>query len=555
MGIFKNTWSVLNAKEKKSFCILLFLDITISLLDIFSLALLLWLVQFYIQPKTAIHFFFIDTAFLQKHATAAMGLFFIAFAVKNCIAILVNHKLFRFIGRVAVRISALNLSYFQQASFQQFTDIDSSVQIRKIAFQPFEFCQYLLTGIQQIITQSFLITGTLAAIILFNAKIFLLLLILLLPPVVAVFYFIKNKISTTRSGIKQANELSFKYLLDALKGYVEANIFDRNAFFMKRFIEQRERFSNFLFQSLSIQAMPGRIIELFAVMGLFLLILLAQWSGSDKDSLLTIGAFMVAAYKVIPGLVKLINITGQMKAYEPSLHELVLEQQLIKANPSSSKKSAIKSLQFKNVAYQYTDLPVLQDVNFSIDPGDFIGIAAPSGKGKTTLLNLMLGFLAPTDGEILVNGNREHKDTLKQYWPSIAYVRQQSFLINDSVIKNITLQEDAGDKDRLSEALHISGIDTFLSAIESEEKLINENGKNISGGQQQRIAIARALYKDADLFLLDEPFNELDERSENLLLKHFQKLSASGKSVVMITHREKSLSYCTKIVSLDGQQS
>ena len=82
--------------------------------------------------------------------------------------------------------------------------------------------------------------------------------------------------------------------------------------------------------------------------------------------------------------------------------------------------------------------------------------------------------------------------------------------------------------------------------------MITENGKNISGGQQQRIALARALYHDAEVYLLDEPFNELDEESERVLLTHFQKLSAQGKIVVMITHNKEALAFCNKIVSLNG---
>ena len=115
--------------------------------------------------------------------------------------------------------------------------------------------------------------------------------------------------------------------------------------------------------------------------------------------------------------------------------------------------------------------------------------------------------------------------------------------------------EEAGyNKENLQYALQISGLDKLITAFpEGLEKIITENGKNISGGQQQRIAIARALYKNASLILLDEPFNELDEESTHLLLDHFRELAKSGKLVLMITHDKKSLSYCNKIISLDEQ--
>ena len=216
--------------------------------------------------------------------------------------------------------------------------------------------------------------------------------------------------------------------------------------------------------------------------------------------------------------------------------------------------AGIHSIQFKKINFQYPSQPVLNNLDLTIQKGDFVGIAGRSGKGKTTVLNLLLGFLTPASGEITVNEQTINTDELKTFWPSISYVRQQSFFIHDTVIRNITLDENAPDKKNLEYALAVSGLNEFIAKMpEGADKIITENGKNISGGQQQRITIARALYKNAELILLDEPFNELDEASAILLLDHFRELSAAGKMVVMITYDKKSLSYCNKIISLDEQ--
>src|SRR5204863_8912189 len=135
------------------------------------------------------------------------------------------------------------------------------------------------------------------------------------------------------------------------------------------------------------------------------------------------------------------------------------------------------------------------------------------------------------------------------------YVRQQSFFIYDTILRNITLEEDNHDHAALSSALKISGLDKLIETYPGGlGKMITENGKNISGGQQQRIAIARALYKKADLILLDEPFNELDEESEISLLEHFREIAQQGKLIILVTHNKKSLSYCTKTISLDEEE-
>ncbi len=260
---------------------------------------------------------------------------------------------------------------------------------------------------------------------------------------------------------------------------------------------------------------------------------------------------MAAAYKIIPGIVKVINISGQMKGYEFSFTEQPGKTQSA-TDPLPAIPQAIESVEFKQVDFKYDEQHVLNNFSFNISKGDFFVITGESGKGKTTLLHLLLGFLQPAGGDILINGIAMNTDGIKDHWPSIAYVRQQKFLINDSLLRNITLEEEGFNKKDLQRAVDISGLEKLMVKFpEGLDKIITENGKNISGGQQQRIAIARALYKNSSLLLFDEPFNELDEESTISLLEHFQALSETGKMIVLITHDKRSLSYCNKTISLD----
>lgn len=551
--ILKNTWAILEKDERKQFRLLVSLDIIISVLDILSLALLLWIIQFYVQPSASIRVRFLPSWLPDRNSVSFIAVFLLLFGIKNTAAFLISRAQYRFAGRVAIRISRDSLQRYQLAEFGEFVEVDSAVHIRRIGFQPFESCQYLLGGIQQIITQSSLIAFTIVAIILFDARLFLYLVLLLLPPVFVVFYFIRNRINASKKHIRINNEKSFQYLLDSLKGYVEGNVYHRNAFFLERFIKARKKFSQHLFESISIQSLPPRVIEMFAVIGLFILIVIAKWTGNDQhDALLRIGAFMAAAYKIIPGIVKIINASGQMRAYEFAANELPGKLAAIPIHETGFKPATIDSVGCKKISFHYKEHNVLTEFCLHINKGDFLGITGKSGKGKTTILNLLLGFLSPDEGRISVNGEVCDAAKLKLYWPGIAYVRQQSFFIHDTVLKNITLQEQDYDRQRLNCALKVSGLNELLEkSAEGLDKMIMENGKNISGGQQQRVALARALYKNADLLLLDEPFNELDESSATKLLEHFQSLAADGRMVIMITHDKHSLSYCNKIINLD----
>lgn len=551
--ILKHTWSLLIKKEKKHFIVLLFFDTIISILDILFLAMLLWIIQFYIQPSQK-NLSFLPDWLLDKNSVALIAAFLILFAIKNIAGFFTAAAHYRFNGNVALRITKKNLYNYQHGGFDEFISTDSSVHIRGINLQPFEFCQHILSGIQQISTQFFLILLAVIAIILFDARLFFLLLIILLPPVVVIFYLAKGKINKAKKHIRSSNERSYQHLMDILKGYVESNIYNSHDFFSNRYISKRKEFSKSLFETISIQNMPPRIIEIFAVLGLFILIAIAKWTGyADSSYLVMIGAFMAAAYKIIPGVVKIINLSGQVRTYEFIVNDLEKDN---RNNVEKNNKSALNkpdAIQLRNIHFSYGNKQILNNFSLVINTGDLITISGPSGIGKTTILSLLLGFLSPAKGEIIINNIPVDAKTIKNYWPFISYVRQQSFLIHDTLLRNITFLQEGYDQQKLQCALNISGLnDLIQQSPEGLNKMIMENGKNISGGQQQRIALARALYKNADLILLDEPFNELDEISTFSILAHLKELAAKGKMIVLISHDKKTLSYANKIISLDA---
>ena len=526
------------------------LNIFISIADIASLALLLFVINFYIggaaQASVDLPGWLFD-----KDSIALIATFFFIFSIKNILGIAISNAQYKFTGRVAVRISKQKLDHYLQGEYSEFVNIDSAGHIRRIAIQPFEFCQHILSGIQQILIQSFLILFTITAILIYSAQLFILLLIILLPPVLLVFFYIKRKLVATKQNIQYHNERSYQYLLDALKGYVEAGIYQRRDFFHNRFAKARNIFSKHLFESLALQAIPARIIETFAVLGLFVLILVVKLANIHNSStLITIGAFMAAAYKIIPGVVRIMNAAGQMKAHGFSIADLQLPQGMRSEKQGSIE--SIDSMEFKNVFFQYDAQKVLRNFSLTINKGDFLGITGRSGKGKTTVFNLLLGFVTPSSGSIVVNGVTVSKDGLRNFWPHISYVRQQSFLIHDTILRNITMEESGHDEDRVKEAIGIAGLKDFIEqSPDGLNKIVTENGRNISGGQQQRIVMARALYKKAELILLDEPFNELDDASAISIARGFKEMAEKGKIIIMITHDKNLLSLCNKIISLD----
>jgi ABC-type multidrug transport system fused ATPase/permease subunit len=547
---------ILTREEKRRVGMLTALDIIVSIADILFLALLLLILNNYTDKAAPVRRLSFLLPWLNgQHAVLVIALFFLLFSLKNGVGYLIYRAQCRHLLRIATRISRNRLINYLEGNYSDYINIDTSVQIREISYHPLDFSQHVLGGFQGIITQSVLIIVAIAGIVLFNVKLFFLLFVILLPPVFAIFYFIRKKLRSVRTVARTSSERSLQHLQEALTGFVESNIYHKNADFLERYFADQQRFNEAVADQLILQGIPSRLVEIFALFGLVILIGINSFSGNaDHTAVLTIGIFMAAAYKIIPGIVKIMNAGGQINTYAFTVDNLAAERRASGRPIENPVVPPIRSVSCQQLVFSYNGHRVLDRQDLHIVAGDFLGMTGLSGKGKTTLLNLLLGFLTPDSGEVVINGLRTDVAARRRYWSRIAYVKQQPFLLHDTIMNNITLSGEPDDPGRFRDALAAAGLTSLIQSFpEKWDKIIAENGKNISGGQRQRISIARALYKDADLIILDEPFNELDEESETAMLTHFSTLAKKGKMVILITHNKQSLSFCNKLIALEEE--
>ncbi len=550
--ILLNTLSILTGKERGQLYRFVFLNALVSIIDIASLVFLVLLVSLYAGEAGHAH---ITAEFLSVFVGRPLlpiVLFAFLFALKSVLGYVVYSAQFKYVYSVASRISRAGLVDYLDGNYTGFVHTDSSVHLRKILHQPIEFCQYVLWGIQQAFTEAILSLLTITVILIFNAWLFLLLTVVLAPPVVLIAWFSKRKLKMARANVKVSNERAIQHLHEALAGYIESNIYDRRDFFTSRFSQYQEKMSQYLADVQSVQGVPSRLIEVCAVVGLCLLIVVNKLSGSSPAiEIINIGAFMAAAYKIIPGIVKIFNLTGQVRTYSYTVDGLV-EAKNKQTKEFEKHASLLASVEFDNVSFKYGNHSILNGFGFSIAPGELVGVSGSSGKGKTTFVNLLLGFLQHDAGDILMNGAVVNVVERQQFWRSIAYAQQRPFLVNDTLLANIILSEARCADSRLQEVIDMVGLNEFVDhSAHGINTVITENGKNISGGQRQRIALARALYKDAPLIILDEPCSELDAESERVIIEHLKALAANGKMIILITHNKDSLLYCNKTYLVD----
>lgn len=550
--IIKNARKALTKKERRQFSLLAACHITTSTADITGLALLVVVIGIYTGENMDRASPFLPAFMMDRNSLLPFVILLFFFVIKNLAGYLANRQQCRFISKVATRISRNKLANYLHGDYSHYVQTEQAVHIRDISYNPAEFCQYMLNGFQQIITQTTMVLLAITGILLFNIKLFLLLLLFLLPPVITVFYLIRKKSRTISNQTRNSSAKTLLYLQEALQGFVESNLYHKTIFFLKRYSGQQQIYNRSMSDALVLQEMPARIIELFALLGFFIMIALSRLYDNDHTIIITIGAFIAAAYKIIPGLVKILNISGQVRAYAFTVEREPdpVGGYLPKYNILESKN--IIALEFQKVKFGYDNHWIFDELNLQLQQGDFACLTGASGKGKTTLLNLLLGFLEPDTGHILVNDRITTQQILQQYRKQIAYVRQQPFLIRGTLLQNILLDDHDSDKNRLEEAIKSAGLREMIDADPvGLHKTIAENGKNISGGQRQRIALARALYKNnTSMLLLDEPFSELDEASARHLSHQLSHLAHQGKIILLVSHHGESLPFCNKILSL-----
>lgn len=304
-----------------------------------------------------------------------------------------------------------------------------------------------------------------------------------------------------------------------------------------------------------ITALPRLWLEVLTVAGLAGLVLAMLYQGKPVEAIVpTLGLFAAAAFRLMPSANKVLNALQNLRYNLPVIDTLHAERMLLAARPPVS--TARKRLPFElglrleGLSYRYPGAQneVLAAVDLDIACGTTVGFIGPSGAGKSTLINIVLGMLAPSGGRVLADG-RDIGDNLRAWQACIGYVPQAVFLIDDSLRRNIAfgLNDDEIDEVAVLRAVAGAQLADFVAALpDGLETRVGERGVRLSGGQCQRIGIARALYNEAPVLVLDEASSALDSATEAAVMETVNSLH-SDKTVLIIAHRLSTVAGCDEL--------
>ena len=471
--------------------------------------------------------------------------------IKAGFVLLLNFKQNRFLTNLTSSIAVKLFKNYLSSPYKFHLANNSSRLLKNLQIEISFFgnyCNSLLTLVSEIFL---LLALTLALLIIepFGASIIGFSLGFL-----SLIFFQYTKKKSTYWGIereKMDTKVS-KVTLESLNLLKEIKILGKESFFLEIFSKSSYLRSRLSSNQLTFAQLPRIYLELISIAGLVAFISIMLFQGKPMNSLISVlGVFVAAVFKIIPSLNKILGSLQQLKYYESSIQ--LIHKELSNSESELNKKSLIKidfkrEIKIQKIDYKYDQNTIFNEIDFEIKSGERIGIIGESGSGKSTLVDLIAGLHLPMSGVIFVDGI-PIMNNINSWQKQIGYVPQDINLIDASIKENIALglnKEDI-DLDKIEEvikAVQLSGfIDNLPKGLDTN---VGDKGNQISGGQKQRIGLARALYTNPSLLILDEATASLDNKTELDVMESIYNLDKEI-TILIIAHRISTLSKCNSV--------
>ena len=531
----------------------------VTLLELLSVFIILPITQIFFKKKIEVSFFLTNylNSFNYENLIfiSIISLIFI-YLIKNIVLVYFSWWKLNFAKKIEEKLSYnLLTKYFNEDySVSKKKDVGNFINYLNNEVQNATIC---LLSILQLISELLILIVVVGMLLFFQTKItFYLIILILITALTTSFILRKYLIQNGENSVKSSNKLN-NFIIQCYNSIIEIKVYSKFNFFSNIF--NRYKSENLILKrnNAIIGEFPKPIFEFILILSFSVLIYYMLHSQNIKDLPEVMSLFLAGAYRLIPGVSKCLILFQNLNKNKYLIKNLIIQFD----NYQGSKKTLEKNkqliinfnnkIELKNISFFFDKgkKKIINNINLLIRKNKKVGIIGKSGCGKTTLLNIILGFLKPQEGNLIIDNNQFTIEDPERWLANVSYVPQNPIILNDTIKTNITLEHVDINSDKLKFAIDNACLYEDIKNFPNQlETLLGPGEINLSTGQKQRISIARALYKNSPIIILDEPTSALDVATEKIVIENL--FSLKNVTLIMVTHKTNFLDKFDQVVSM-----
>lgn len=475
----------------------------------------------------------------------------------------------KFVNRNRCRCTTNLLSQYLHKPYEYYLYAETSTIVRTIYGDMDNIFNLLLQCMG--LTAEVVVCVCLGTFLLFlDFKMMIVVVGLLLATTIFITKVIKPRLKYVGEQARHAQAGLYKGILQPAAGIKEVKVQNKEDYFTNVYRKSAADYAYYQVRNNVYTNLPRLLIESIAIVGVLLYVGGSMLAGVELTSMLPmISAFAMAAMRLLPSVNRVNTYIANIAYYESALNyiydnvdadEMSRQEELDAyrlAHPNTTPVTLEKEIKLENITFSYpnTEKKIFDNANMTIPVGKSIGVVGPSGSGKTTIVDVLLGLLKLQNGSITSDG-RNIFDNYSAWLAHVGYIPQTIYMLDDTVRNNIAfgVKEEDIDDERIWKVLEQAQMKQFVEELpEKLDARIGERGVRISGGQRQRLGIARALYHDPELLVFDEATSALDNDTETAIMEAIDMLHGQ-KTMVIIAHRLRTIENCDMIYEVkDGK--
>ena len=567
IGFLKRVFLIFSSKEKYQVSIIFILSIITSIFEmigVFSIVPFMSLLTNpdYITNNVYFSYFANSYSLNLIDSKVYFGIIIIIlFVFSNLMNIVTLWYTMNFIAEYQSRISSAVFKKYLSNSYDFFIKSDHAILSKNVLDESCILADGVIYAILQILTKSLIIFAISILMIIVNPELFFGSIFLF--AIIYLLIFVRYKKALYNIGFNrvEANESRFKKTREVLSNIKDVKYHSLEDFYIKSFSNSAYDFAHLNAKRNLISLLPRYFIEILTFGGIFSgIVYLIAIEESLLLNIPVISMFLLSIYRIMPLLQNIFINTTNIKSSEYVFNniEAILSKPYQIKSKISSNITFTKNINFKNVYFNYVDNKnILENINLEINKGETYAIIGGTGTGKTTIIDILLGFYDIKSGQITMDGFPLKGNSFKSINKIIGYVSQSISYLSDNILKNITFCDNHNDIDidKVMKVIRITKLDDLVKTLDKGiYGNIGDMGSMLSGGQKQRLGIARALYREPQILILDEATNALDRQTELEILTNIKE-SYQSITLILVTHRNTYLEFCDKIIEISNKKT